>query len=356
MPRAKSSEPTSFRAARQPSGQLPPDPLRSSAPAIHGRLMTARLSLGFDLGFDDLHHRDGLAKLDQSFLGFLGERNGALRQRLEAARMAPADVEGDAESELLIELAPALEDFIGVLFGVEAELGASRQTRVDLAPIFEVKRQFVQRRAVRKYAADAASLDGAALREALEALLSGPLTELSFATAVEHWLADEPAHTDALDLAARYAAWATLSEVGQQTYHHGVLFKVPGKVDPMALVPIVDDPVAGVPAFGLPASHRRRREGFALTDPGTDVVGALDQANYCIWCHNQGKDSCSKGLKEKDGAFRKKRVWRDPCRLPARGKDFRNEPRQGPRLGSWRARNRRRRQPDLCGDRPPHLQ
>ncbi|MDE3197803.1 MAG: FAD-dependent oxidoreductase, partial [Acidobacteriota bacterium] len=50
--------------------------------------------------------------------------------------------------------------------------------------------------------------------------------------------------------------------------------------------------------------HRRRREGFALTDEGTDVVGALDQANYCIWCHNQGKDSCSHGLKEKDGSYK----------------------------------------------------
>src|SRR5690606_6765991 len=27
--------------------------------------------------------------------------------------------------------------------------------------------------------------------------------------------------------------------------------------------------------------------------------GALDQTHYCIWCHNQGKDSCSKGLREK---------------------------------------------------------
>ncbi|MGZ5882204.1 MAG: FAD-dependent oxidoreductase, partial [Xanthobacteraceae bacterium] len=33
--------------------------------------------------------------------------------------------------------------------------------------------------------------------------------------------------------------------------------------------------------------------------------GALDHANYCIWCHNQGKDSCSKGLKEKNGEFKK---------------------------------------------------
>ena len=33
---------------------------------------------------------------------------------------------------------------------------------------------------------------------------------------------------------------------------------------------------------------------------------ALDQVNYCIWCHTQGKDSCSKGLKDrKTGAFQK---------------------------------------------------
>src|SRR6185312_2956679 len=267
--------------------------------------MTARLALGFDLGFDDLYDREGLAKLDRSFLGYLGARDGGLREQLEAARAAPGDVKGDPESELLIALAPHLEDFVGALFGIEAELGTVRQARSDLAPIFEVKRQFVQRRAVRKHASEAESLDGAALRAELEPRLGGPLTELSFAKAVEHWLADEPANGEALELAARYAAWATLSEAGRAAHHHGVLFKAPGKVDPLALVPVVDDPVAGVPAFGLSASHRRRREGFALTDPGTDVTGALDNANYCIWCHNQGKDSCSKGLREKTGEFKK---------------------------------------------------
>ena len=43
----------------------------------------------------------------------------------------------------------------------------------------------------------------------------------------------------------------------------------------------------------------RQREGFALTDGGTDLTRTLDHANYCIWCHNQGKDSCSKGLTER---------------------------------------------------------
>src|SRR5690606_27505142 len=32
---------------------------------------------------------------------------------------------------------------------------------------------------------------------------------------------------------------------------------------------------------------------------GMDLTGALDEANYCIWCHEQGKDSCSKGLMQK---------------------------------------------------------
>src|SRR5690242_14394222 len=113
--------------------------------------MTARLALGFDLSFADLHEREGLAKLDARFLDFLGARDAGLRERLGAARRSPAEAKGEAESELLIALAPVLEDFIGALFGVEAELGAARAARVDLAPIFEVKRQFVQRRATRKY-------------------------------------------------------------------------------------------------------------------------------------------------------------------------------------------------------------
>ncbi len=59
------------------------------------------------------------------------------------------------------------------------------------------------------------------------------------------------------------------------------------------------------PCCGCPRTNGGSREGFALTDRGTDLTGALDQANYCIWCHNQGKDSCAQGLKEKDGAFKK---------------------------------------------------
>ena len=43
----------------------------------------------------------------------------------------------------------------------------------------------------------------------------------------------------------------------------------------------------------------RFRDRFALTNTGSTTEKALDQANYCIWCRNQSKDSCSKGLIDK---------------------------------------------------------
>ena len=82
-----------------------------------------------------------------------------------------------------------------------------------------------------------------------------------------------------------------------------MLFRAPRKLDYMKLVPVEADAACTASTRGSsPAITLRRREGFALTDPGTDLVGALDQAHYCIWCHEQGKDSCSHGLLEKKPA------------------------------------------------------
>ena len=269
--------------------------------------MSERFAPGFGLDFGDFYSRDGLVRLDARFVAFLHERNPDLHGRLMAARAAPDDLAGKPESELLIALAPELEDFIGELFGVTHEMTELKRRHDELAPLYTVKRLFVQRRAAKKFSPEQAAAfnpDGA-LRRELEALLGGDLTELGFATQVERWMQSEAEHAAALDLAARYAAWATHTPEGQQAHKGGMLFKIPHKVDPQHLVPVETEVVDGVTMLKLPASHRRARDGFALTDQGTDLTGALDHANYCIWCHNQGKDSCSKGLKEKSGEFKK---------------------------------------------------
>jgi NADPH-dependent glutamate synthase beta subunit-like oxidoreductase/NAD(P)H-flavin reductase len=267
--------------------------------------MTERLTLGFGLRFEDLYHRDGLVRLDACFVDALEARHPDLRGRLMAARAAPDAIAGKPESDLIIELAPELEDFVAELFGISDELRTLRLRHDALAPLYTVKRLFVQRRAAKKYGSDQAeSFDGDALRAELEALIGGPLTELRFAEQVEAWMKAEADNAAALDLAARYAAWAVHTQEGRRRYKSGVLFKVPHKVDPYHLIPVETEVIDGVTMLKLPRALRRARDGFALTDPGTDLTGALDHANYCIWCHNQGKDSCSKGLREKSGGFK----------------------------------------------------
>src|SRR5205807_1268981 len=74
----------------------------------------------------------------------------------------------------------------------------------------------------------------------------------------------------------------------------------PRKLDYMRLVPVYTEAKNGFQEHSL--RQLRQRDGFKLTDSGTDLAGALDEANYCIWCHEQAKDSCSKGLMEKIGS------------------------------------------------------
>src|SRR5213596_824519 len=266
------------------------------------------LKLAYGLSFAELYERDGLVRLDAAFLDHLGAAESALRPQLEAARAA-ASLDSKAESALILEIAPHLDDFLAELFGIQTEFRTLAARHNELAPLYSVKRQFVQRRAANKVKPEeAAKLDGPALEADLKNHLDGRFDELTFAKKVAHWLADEAGHAAQLDTAMKYAAWALHTPAGRARVRAGVLFKTPSKIDPHnLLVHAQKSDREGVVTYTIRPEHIRRREGFALTDPGTDLVGALDEANYCIWCHEQGKDSCSKGLREKAPAesFRK---------------------------------------------------
>ncbi len=263
------------------------------------------LALPFGLAFEDLYERAGLVRLDEIFLQELKSADAPLQERLLSARHAPEALTPKQHSELIIEVAPYVEDFIAQLFGIEAELRELQLRHSELAPLLSVKRKFVQRKALTGYTVEKASeVDGLAIAAELETLFQEPLTEMSFAQHVWRWLENESEHERPLQLAAQYAAWATLSPQGKAKHKGGVLFKTPHKLDYHHLVPVQPTEIDGLVRLELSADHWRHREGFQLTDPGTDLKGALDQAYYCIKCHNQGKDSCSTGLKEKNGAFK----------------------------------------------------
>lgn len=224
------------------------------------------LKLAYSLTFADLYDRAGLARLDQHFLDFLPED---LKSALITARAG----ECDDESELLIQLAPWLEDFFGHLFGITKDIESIRQAASNLAPLFTCKRQFIQRIVSKAYTpAEVESFDIHALRQKLEERIHPQFNDLDFAVAVLRWLnADED-----LEIAKQYAAVQLFSE------NPSALFRLPQKKDYNDLIHV----------------HHVHRDGFDCTTPPVPEIYALDQSNYCIQCHRQDKDSCRQGLKK----------------------------------------------------------
>jgi NADPH-dependent glutamate synthase beta subunit-like oxidoreductase/NAD(P)H-flavin reductase len=302
---------------------------------------STEMHLAHGLAFRDLYRRDGLLRLDALFLEHLRAADPDLAARLLAGRATPDALAAREHSDLLVAVAPHVEDFIAELFDVRADVAALAARHHALAPLYSVKRLFVQRRAMNRIKPeDAAQIDGPALEAQLATLMGGTFSELAFANLVAQWQQDEANHARDLDLAARYAAWAAHTATGRARHRDGVLFKAPAKLDYFHLVPLRADDARGFRSYGL--DHLRRREGFKLTDPGTDLTGALDHANYCIWCHEQGRDSCSRGLKDKapaDGtpAPFKKTVFGVPlagCPLEEKISEFHKVKTQGNAIGA----------------------
>ena len=238
------------------------------------------LTLSFGLAFDDLYSHEGLAKIDSIFLKQLEETAPPLHERLIDARRNPSALAAKSASELIVELAPYVEDFTGTLFRIEPELRDLQARHHELAPLYSVKRKFVQRKALTGYTAErAAAIDGFAVAAELEAFLLEPLTERSFANHVERWSQQETENAEALRLAALYAAWATLTPEGKANHRAGILFKTPHKLDMHHLVPAEEVAGNGLVQLQFSSSHWRHREGFQLTDAGMDLTGALDQAH-----------------------------------------------------------------------------
>ena len=107
-----------------------------------------QLALGFGLAFEELYERAGLDRLDAAFLAELAQTDANLHASLVQARANPAELTPKAQSELIIALAPHVEDFLGELFGITREIEALQARHNQSAPFFAFKRKFIQKRAI----------------------------------------------------------------------------------------------------------------------------------------------------------------------------------------------------------------
>jgi NADPH-dependent glutamate synthase beta subunit-like oxidoreductase/NAD(P)H-flavin reductase len=81
--------------------------------------------------------------------------------------------------------------------------------------------------------------------------------------------------------------------------------KAPATIDHHNLVQLrrADEKIPEL--FVGPEDERRRRDGFELTDRRKAVREIESEVDYCLFCHDRDKDSCSKGLRDnKTGAIK----------------------------------------------------
>ncbi|MGR8951419.1 MAG: FAD-dependent oxidoreductase [Gammaproteobacteria bacterium] len=109
--------------------------------------------------------------------------------------------------------------------------------------------------------------------------------------------ADSATFVDGLmDLAQR---WSFIAQHEPEIAEHWLSFKFPDKRDFENLVAhdVVDKGEFSVWMGEL--AHRRRRDGFKLTDPRFNERQSLSEVDHCIYCHDRDTDSCSKGMRNK---------------------------------------------------------
>ncbi|OZG31981.1 palindromic element RPE2 domain-containing protein [Rickettsia endosymbiont of Culicoides newsteadi] len=271
------------------------------------------MTLAFGLNFADLNNLQGLKKLDNIFLNFLCSHNHSLYQIILSLRANPEQVNQKYYSDFLLEISPILDDFLAELFAIEQEIANIRFSHKEFDLIYECKRKFVQRIAVKKYPYEKLQeIDFTNVSNSLKKLLGIECYPCSichpcesrdidsrlrgndkgvyendksdftnkFARQVMEWQLDAEKYAFELDIAAKYAAFMVYNNVESQ------LFSLPQKIDKDNLID-----------HEKVAKYRNNaRIGFDYLDSTSNLDVVLNNTHYCIYCHKQEKDSCSKGL------------------------------------------------------------
>ena len=93
--------------------------------------------------------------------------------------------------------------------------------------------------------------------------------------------------------------WSFVAQQDNDVVADWLSFKFPEKRDFNHLVEHETVDRGQFTAWMGELEHRRRRDGFKLTDPRYGQRQVLSEVNHCIYCHERDTDSCSKGMRNK---------------------------------------------------------
>jgi NADPH-dependent glutamate synthase beta subunit-like oxidoreductase len=245
------------------------------------------------------------------------------------------------ESEVLIEVARHLGEFVARLFQITGHTLKLKTSTQSLQPVFRFKRDFLNTRVFKRFTeAPVSAKDFHEIEERVKRVLLHETQmpkldeELSFAEVVtflvecEKRIKKEPllpadyqrvqnlcSHLHSSSIPEKIGlALKSFEDWCVQTYvdphrrravEGWVSYVRPKKLDFEHLVQ-TETPNPDFPEMKQGNSHHLRfRDGFKLTDPRMGAKQMLREVDYCIYCHQREKDSCSKGFGEKDGSYKK---------------------------------------------------
>jgi len=272
--------------------------------------MPNELRLGIPgFSYPDLFEPNRLKELHRVFDSELAAANPELFAAWDGYRQNPEKRKTPVEiSALLVGVADHVSRFVVRLFQVEAEAAILAAATADQSPVFRFKIDFVRRRVLPALKKIAVPQDNAA-RQALDARIaalggaSSADSELSIALAAAKLMdAEKEDRERVAPLLEDLMQWCAL-HLHDRNYRHWVSFRFPETIEHFKLVE-VQRPNGEIPESMIgPDARLRRRDGFVLTDDRMQPREILSEIHYCILCHERDKDTCSKGIRNADGAI-----------------------------------------------------
>jgi len=330
---------------------------------------SSRAGHDFELGvagfrFSDLFDAVKLSELTDVFHAFLHEHEPVVADALKKYTSARGiGFEKRAASKVITDAAPFLSEFIAKMFRIETDRGELEKEILVQNPVWRYK-FFVQRRAIKRYKAEQiADLNvnelwigltelrnygfddtlvrdeelsiaemTAELLDAEEALVrtgsgSDGASEVgasvaatvakvnkahdkakdkTFARLFTNYILEEDATGDLLIIKAALhlvEAWSAAAFFKKTKRWYS--FRTPHALDYQNLVHLIHPEPKLHNLMRGAESELRRRDGFKLTDDRGTMRDALYETDYCLICHERDKDSCSTGLHNPDGSFKK---------------------------------------------------
>jgi NADPH-dependent glutamate synthase beta subunit-like oxidoreductase/NAD(P)H-flavin reductase len=255
--------------------------------------------------FADLQQPDRLASLYDRFCEEVETSDPPFWREWDAYRRTPDAPRAAVDlSNLLMRMAPHVSRFLTRLFDVDAKAAALSESTRAQDDLFRFKVDFVRRRAlplVKGGAHVASTAEDDAIVEQLIAEQETGDRELAVARAGCGLLDANPQSAILNPQSEALKRWCA-ARLHDRAYRDWVIFRFPETLDYWRLVDVQrPDPLLPEAMLG-PDWRLRRRDGFKLTDSRYSSREALSEIHYCVLCHERDKDSCSKGLHDKEGA------------------------------------------------------